>query len=414
MIYIFYIVSLLGVWFFVFKRSTFDFVSAGYFGCIVYFMPGFHGLLFNPYYPDDFPIEPISTATYLVWIGALGGAVLTGILYNPLPALSVQQKQTTRPFTTPAANAVIVALLLISFVVALLVGGEDLFSPDKNDVLNVQDRSIILFATLSQVTLVLFIVQKQYIMAMPSILCVAFLVFIGFRSELAIAAFCIFVWIAYRDGVRSFFKVRNIFTLVSIVMFLFAYKFVYANVKLGRWDLVFQTLGDRDFLANIFLKSEPFITQSILKEVIERDFSIPIESFLSSLISVIPLSNVLTTISIDQVKFDFQDQLFPNLRYGVASNIYANFYAAMGYIGILIYIVIQNAALVSISRYMRKTDSFAKLALALVGSFIAFYIHRNDVANSITLINRILYSCLALWIVTRTVAALEPSDEPQP
>lgn len=411
MFFLFLAIAIGGSWFFAFHRPVFDFVSAGFFGCVVYFMPGFHGLLFNPYFPDDFPIEPVSTATYGVWIAAMLGAIFTGVMYNPAPLAPVERRLAFRPFTTPTADIVIIALLLLSFLVALVTGGQDLFSPDKNDVLSVQDRSIILFATLSQVTLVLFLVQKRYLLAIPSGLAIAFLVFVGFRTELAIAALCILIWIAYRDGIRSFFRLRNLAPLVAVVMFLFAYKFVYVNVKMGRWDLVFQTIRDSQFFATIFLKSEPFITQSILNEVIARDFSIRLDSFAVSFASAIPLSNVITSISIDQIAFNFQEQLFPNLKYGVASNIYANFYAALGYWGIAIYVVLQNAALVAISRFMRRPSGFAKLALALIGAFLAFYIHRNDVANSITLINRSLYCCLALWLVTRAVALFEPEGE---
>lgn len=408
MIYLFFVLSIFGAWFFIFKRKTFDFVSAGYFGCLIYFMPGFHGLLFNPYFPEDFPIEPIAPASYAVWIAALLGAIITGVIYNPPPVVLNGPKSRSVAFTTPLADVVIIAVLLISFFVALVSGGDDLFSADKNDVLSVQDRSIILFATLSQVTLVLFLVQKRYLSAIPSAFCVAFLVFIGFRSELAIAAICIIIWIAHENSIKSFFSFKNIIVLIAISLFLFAYKFVYADIKIGRWDLVVETLTDSQFLPTIILKSEPFITQSILNEVIVRGFTIPIEQFFSSFVSVIPFSNVLTSISIGDVKFDFQDQLFPNLRYGVASNIYANFYAGLGIIGVLLYIAIQNSILVGVSRYMKKDDGFLKLALALIGAFVAFYIHRNDIANSITLTNRIIYSCLMLWIISQLAGALSP------
>lgn len=399
MIILFYAIALIGTYVFIFRRKVFDFVSAGFFGCVIYFMPGFHGLLFNPYYPDDFPIEPASFATYAVWIVALAGSIVTGMIYNPAPLGPAERADMLRPFTLPLSDIFINILLALSFVIALTTGGSDLFSPDKNDVLSVQDRSIILFAILSQASLVLFLVQKKYIVAIPSILAIAFLVFVGFRAELAISALSIIIWIAYRDGIRSFFRARNLIPMVGIVFFLFAYKFLYISVKMGRWDMVMQTIQDSQFLSSIFLKSEPFITQSILNEVIARDFRISPENFFVSFLSIIPLSNVLTSFTAEQIAFNFQEQLFPNLKYGVASNIYANFYAGVGYLGIVLYIAMQNVALVTISRMMAKPNSFLKLALTMVGAFLAFYIHRNDIANSITLINRSLYCCLALWLI---------------
>lgn len=413
MIILFFAIALIGSYFFVFRRKVFDFVSAGFFGCVIYFMPGFHGLLFNPYYPDDFPIEPISFATYAVWIFALSGSIITGLIYNPAPLGPLHREAMLRPFTFPMSDIMINGILGISFIFALATGGSELFSPDKNDVLSVQDRSIILFAVLSQVTLVLFIVQKKYVTAIPAVMAVAFLVFVGFRAELAIAALSIAIWIAYRDGIRSFFKMRNMIPLASIVFFLFAYKFLYISVKMGRWDMVSQTIQDTQFFENIFLKSEPFITQSILNEVIVRDFQISTDSFSASFISIIPLSNILTSFTAEQIAFNFQEQLFPNLKYGVASNIYANFYAGFGYVGILIYVVLQNTILTLISRAMMRPNGFLKLALAMVGAFMAFYIHRNDIANSITLINRSLYCCLALWLLTEFSKIFVPTAPPQ-
>jgi len=413
MIALFYAVAIVGAYYFILRRPVFDFVSAGFFGCVVYFMPGFHGLLFNPYYPDDFPIEIVSNATYAVWIAAMLGSIVTGLLYNPAPLGPAARREMAQPFTTPIADFAIIGLLGASFIVAILSGGDALFSPDKNDVLSVQDRPVILFATLSQVTLALFLVQKRYLVAIPSIFAVAFLVFVGFRAELAIASLSILVWIAHRNGIRSFFKLRNLFLLTFVVVFLFAYKFLYISVKMGRWDMVAQIIQSSDFLSSIFLKSEPFITQSILNEVIARDFHIDFSNFVASFASIIPFSNVITSLSVDQIAFNFQEQLFPNLRYGVASNIYANFYAGLGYPGVVVYIFIQNVALVYISKYMIRRDGFAKLALALIGAFIAFYIHRNDIANSITLVNRSLYCCLALWLVSMAAKAISPAKRPQ-
>lgn len=409
--YIVFIATVIGgLWFFLLRRRVFDFVSAGFFGCVVYFMPGFTGLLFNPYYPDEFPIEPAGVATYGVWTAALLGSIAAGVVYNPQPLQPSERVALFHPFTTNIADVTINVILMLSFLVALATGGQELFSPDKNDVLSVQDRSIILFSTLNQVTLPLFFIQRKYFMSIPPALCLAFLIFIGFRAEFAIAALCIMVTIAYRNGIRSLMRYRNILPAVAAVLFLFGYKFLYIDIKSGRLDLAIQTILDSQFFPTIFLKSEPYITQSILNEVIARNFSIRWEDFSLSFLSILPLSNVITSISTDQIAFNFQEQLFPNLKYGVASNIYANFYAALGYFGILCYILAQNSALIAISRAMRPPNGFRKLALALVGAFLAFYIHRNDIANSITLINRNIYCCLGLWLIVRTVAIFEPAS----
>lgn len=396
MIYVFYAVSFFGFMFFCFRRRRFDFVSAAFFGMLIYFMPGFVGLVFNPYFPNHFPIEPISWQAYSVWISAMLGTIITGMLYSPERENNFEELRTSWAFD----NALII-ILLTSFVFVIIYGGQDIYSPEKDDVLSVQGRWFILFSTITQVCFASFFIQKKYIYFIPAFAAMSFLIFVGFRSYLAISSIAILIYFAHKKGIMSFFRPKYLVTSLLLVFFIFSYKSIYIAVKMGRLDLVSNIILGQDFIYNVLYKSEPFITQSILNEVLLRNYSIDPMSILYSFVAIIPFLSSILGIENSDLSFGFQEQLFPNLDYGLASNIYANFYSTIGIFGIFIFIISYNFILVQMSKRMGGGNSYVRLTIFLLGGFIAFYINRNDLTNSISVINRIIYVIALTYIISK-------------
>ena len=402
MIVVFYVVFLFGAWIF-WRRRSFDFVSASFFGMGIYFLPGFFGVVMNPYLVGELPIEPIAIQTYLVWILALCGMIAAGLWYNPSGRGAYRPPKTDLSF-----DLVLIGLLIVSLLGALYVGGDDLLSAEKDDVLAAQGRVFILYSTLSQIAFTSFVLQRKIIGMIVSGLSIAFLVFIGYRVELAVASIAILISIAMYGGVRALVKPRVSLPAFAFVILAFTYKSIGMGIRGGRYDVVQNTLYGGSFVSDAVMKSEPFTTQTILNEVLLRSFSVSSYNIFQSFVAFIPFSNVIFKFNENTLGFSFQDALFPNLDYGLASNIYANFYSAFGWVGVTVFVALHSFGVIQISKSLasEKLNSYAKIVLLLIGSFLAFYIHRNDLAYSITMINRYIYTALMAWLISRIVAAV--------
>lgn len=395
---LFQVIALYGLFFFAVQRRVFDFVSAGFVGQLIYFMPGFYGYVANPYYTWIDPSIPISPFVYGIWSFALGVTILTGFLYRPTNETGWRPIQTSSSF-----DFVLIAVIILSFAGELYFSRGAFLSADKFEVLEGATRFSLLFSAATQIGLIAFILQKKYVRLIVPVLGCIVLLYAGFRSDLALAVVAIATFTARRQNIWSFAKPRYLVPLMGLVLLLFSYKGFLVSYRAGRWDLFFQ-YWDSDFVQVSLLRSEPFITQSILNEVVSRDLTMPATSVLFSLLAAIPFFVPLVGLENAQVAFSFQDQLFPNLSYGMASNIYANFYATLGIFGILLFVLMHNLALVGVSKALSsRLNSALRLGLVAVGAFLAFYIHRNDIANSLSIINRIVIALVVVWFLGRYI-----------
>src|SRR5688572_7452780 len=87
-----------GLFFFIVQRKTFDFVSAGFVGQLIYFMPGFYGYVASPYFTWIVPSVPIAWEVYGVWSFAMAATIATGFVYRPDPDLRWPELRTSNTF----------------------------------------------------------------------------------------------------------------------------------------------------------------------------------------------------------------------------------------------------------------------------------------------------------------------------
>ena len=394
---LFIILALYGTFLFAVQRRQFDFVSAAFFGQLVYFAPGFYGYVTNPYFPYIIPSVPIFTETYTVWCMALGATVLTGTLYRPAHKTTWPDLKTTNSF-----DMLVIAVIILSFLAEMYLGRGSFLSADKSEVLQNATRFALLFGASTQIGLIAFAIQGKFTKMFVPVVAVAILLYAGFRNDFSLAAIAVAVFVARRKGVLVFARPHIFLALAAFVGFVFLYKGVLGSYRADRLSAFFENVDPITFVQMSFLNSEPFITQSILNETLIRDLSIPPASIFYSLFAGIPL--VSPFIGIDQLplQFNFQEQLFPNLPYGVASNIYAYFYATLGWGGIIGFIVAHCLSLVYVSRWMGTVKSaMVRLGLLTVGAYLAFFIHRNDLTNALLQLNRPIIALFVAWLLSR-------------
>ena len=72
---VFSIIALIGVLYFLVKKRQFDFFSLAFFSSLVYFLPGFFGIVQHQAGSGKYPVE-IITETYLVMILVMSSIVV--------------------------------------------------------------------------------------------------------------------------------------------------------------------------------------------------------------------------------------------------------------------------------------------------------------------------------------------------
>lgn len=399
--------ALAGGIYFLCLRKTFDFVSIAFFGQLIYFSPGFYGYVANPYYPGILPVVPIIDDSYLVWITCLSGTLLTGLVYRP-------SCEACPPLHTSAKfDAALLALMAVSAAVALATNGDAIFSPEKQEVLDSIDRLFLLFASSCQVAMIAFALQRKWLLAMAPALGLVFLLYVGFRAEFALSVIAILAFIARRNGIFVFLKPRFLLPTLLAAAVLLGYKPFLTAYRLGNWRVLDSLQMGSNLWDTLVLQFEPFLTQSVLNETLARHFQIPASTLVDATVASVPFLAPAIGLRPEDVTFNFQDYLFPNISYGMTGSPQAQFMAAIGWAGLILFVVVQNALLVLASKGLQTTSASRKLFVLGAGAFLAFYIQRNDLANSLTLINRVLITVFLAWLGSWILAAGNSGTESQ-
>ena len=141
------------------------------------------------------------------------------------------------------------------------------------------------------------------------------------------------------------------------------------------------------------------------------DYRVPFESLASVLLALVPFLSVFFDLDPRLVGFNFQEILFPGLEYGLASNIYANFYGLFGVFGIFLWIVLHNMILMWFSKAIHRWKGYKRIPLFLCGSLMCFYVIRSDLVYNISSLNRIIYTFIGIFILYKLVAIVTEGGE---
>lgn len=402
---VFMAVSAIGLIYFIFLRRIFDFVSVGFLGQLIYFSPGFYQYVSNPYYPGILPSVPIMDESYLIWILCLSATLLTGLLYRP----SIPEREPL--VTSQSFDIALVSIVAISWL-ATLSAGTGIMSTDKSEVLENVNRFFLLFAACCQVGVIAFALQRKWLLLVLPAVGMVFLLYVGFRSEFAISVIAIATYLAHRFGIFVFLRPRNLFPVLLALAILVGYKPFLTAYRIGNWQVLSQLQVSDNLFDTLILQFEPFLTQAVLNEALLRHFEVPASSIYISFVALIPFMGPAIGMRPEDVAFEFQNYLFPNIPYGITSGPQTQFLAAMGYAGLVGFLFVLNLLLVASSKALVSRNSYMRLFALAVGAFLAFYIQRNDLANSFTLINRMALSIGICWLVSWLVTGGQRSPAP--
>lgn len=389
----FYATAIGGSAYFLLRRREFDFFSIGFASGLVYFLPGFVGFVRSS---SDYSVaQPLHPETYLVFIAVLSCVLIGAVLFDQMTCPATRDSAKSVPLELTSETAL--AIALFGLVATILTSGSDLFSAQKSDVMEVTGRWHILFRFGAMYLLAFAIARKQAFFAAAGLVLLLFDLFVGYRIGVVVGVLAAATVVLNRKGVQSLIRNerRTILLGVLLIAAIFIYKRIYTVIKLGLWDVVVDRLLDPEILLLALFTSEPFGTQTILNEVIRTGFHAT-PSHLSGVVSLlVPFSNNLGA-EIQSFNDLFQQKLFGGVvRGGMANNIWAQMYAIGGWAALSIAIPVFVGCLGLGSWLLNSSRGSAVVLVAVLFTFLAFYIHRNDVLYMLVLLRR----CLMIWIV---------------
>ena len=150
------------------------------------------------------------------------------------------------------------------------------------------------------------------------------------------------------------------------------------------------------------MQSEAFVIQSILNEVVRKDFHTDASYLIRQILTGLPLgASVFGIDSSKVISFNamMQPALFPRVPFGMANNPWAQAYAAGGEWMVAVFALGYASILGILSLFFYKTSGTLKAAIAVIGAWIAFYFHRNDLFIEAVLIKYVVYICGASILV---------------
>jgi hypothetical protein len=320
----------------------------------------------------------------------LGAVLMAALVWDmrrqrPVPALRLPG--------TGNASGISLAVAICGFGGTLYTAGLDtLMDADKWRVLEALDRSYVMWTVGAVLAAVFGFARGQWTIVWCAMLLIVCDLLIGFRTSAAISTGAITVIWLHRVGPQRLL-LRHPWLPGAVLAggaLMLAYKLIYAAVKLGDWELVAEQLRNPTALAGAVMYSEPFLTQSVLNEIVLQNFRVGWEHFVPVLYQMLPLT---LGIAEDAVTFNdlFQPVLFPQVTAsGLAANIWAEMLATGG-LPLLCAFVLAFVCLLAAGSFLLRLPNLELQALTAVSMvYFAFYIHRNDLLYQVVLEKRVL------------------------
>ncbi len=190
--------------------------------------------------------------------------------------------------------------------------------------------------------------------------------------------------------------------IVALITAGTALKWGYSAYRAGGVLAVQEVMTTRSPLEIIHDGAEFWTTQYMFADIVNSNFATDGGSILRAPLSALPIPRHIYTSGSDEFNQLFQPVLYPDVTWGMAFNPFAEFYSAAGVMGILAFVIATQCALYVIDRSSRSPRYAQWLPfVALAGSLVAFYTHRNSAAVTFAMIRNVFWPYVVVLALSR-------------
>lgn len=382
---VFYILILYSMYIFIKKRKYFDFLSLMFFSTLFYFLPmifGFVTIKEN----DLLKYISINDKTYNISIALFLCILLATIFYDKYLKSKVNQNNNQILLDKGFIKFSLILFCFISILFYITQGylmvGKVRDISEMIGIYKIWSNMILILGGISLVS--------NYKLGVIVSLCGAFFdLYLGDRTIFVILIISIFSYILINNSNRNILSYKKIIIILLIIVSpLLVYKKIIGPIQRGDLNELMTRVTTLETYTNSLVSIEPFTTQCILNEIVSENYKVK-ENTLKSIKNLIPFSNKTQYKTFNE---QMQKDLFPNVTYGMGSNIWAEIYSNSSinavYIGCLIYSFI---GLGSTILYRICSKNILKVIILISFSFFIFYAHRNSLTYQVNLNLRVIY-----------------------
>jgi hypothetical protein len=275
-------------------------------------------------------------------------------------------------------------IALISFIYLYLYGnGSLLFTLEKKDLMNLVGHNLLIMEITASLAVIIFFIQKKFIFLLLTTILLILDVIIGFRFAIVITIVSIiYIYMNQKGKIQLIKYWKSVIIISFIGLFLIVSKEFIYGLKFGYSDYSLQQFSSIQFYLNALTRSEPFVIMAILNDVVKYNFHVNTDE-LFAFIKLVPFSETISNIEVISFNEEFQHVLFPQVMFGMANNILAQFISIGGYPLLFLYMIIYNIILY-IGNLLLMAKNLKPIVIVVL-ILHAFYIFRNDLLYQITL-----------------------------
>ena len=422
-------------------RRRFDALFVGAMATIIYFLPALFGSIQFPYGADaGFYMSPIVPGAYVAMLVVVATLSVVTVVHDRL-ALRALGRATVPDRWVPE---ILCAVMMVSCVASIATIGKGYLCVEKTDMLariNYWYYVASYSAPLALVTAMA--ARKWWIVALASAMLMGDL-FIGFRGASAVAflGVCLLYGRALFGGWRK--RIAFIVAVGVVACALFVVKQLAWNIKytvsvacsalpvtaraavggevstaqkaavetalaaspteihLDHLAHTAKMLGEGNVYLDALRYSEPMVIGAILNETARRGFTIPMRDVVDQALLGVPGGKSLFQIDVSSVPLfsaRFRPVLFPHVTFGMASNPWAQAYAAGGLALVFVFALVYASCLAVFAAAMGALPPVSGALVAVAVGWWGFYVHRNDVLTEVGIMKMTIYiAALAVLI----------------
>lgn len=409
-------VALPGAAYFWLRERHVDFFTVGYFSALLYFLPGLVGYTLSPVTPAS-PIKlpvPLATEVYGVMVLVLALILLGAVWYDSRGGRRSKAEPAWRLQGSRFACDIAFWAGVLGLILTWFESDGAAFAADKRVVITAVGRGHILWEMGSSLGALLAFAFRRRLLLAGCLALVTVDMLIGFRFAFALTFIGLLTMALGRLGPMRVKDMPKRYWLAAALggLFIISYQNLKEPLRAGDWPEIGRRLGSVQWYLGGIVTSEPFTTQTILNEIVRRDFRTGTDHLWSATHHLIVFAPALGAEA-QRFGDEFQPALFPNVDHGLANNIWAQMWSAGGWTLLTAFALIHVAMLWLGSWCLRVRDPATSAAVALFFSYWAFYVHRNELLVQIGFQKQVLLTwagcVLGAMVFSAAVLALRPN-----
>lgn len=402
--YVFIVLAIIEI-LYVFKRRL-DFLSIGAIGHLIYnyycaigevYIASHESVNVN-YYASD-----VKTGTYVLIILQIVIMIVAMFLYDnkmnskkqkkqkvPLVVDAFSDKDRTTLFTLSCGVSILITIYNI-----IRIGPSNL-NADKSYIWEQVGGLYIVGIWLGFAAFAYGIKNKKYILAVGGGIPVLLHFFFGSRAYFA--AGVVVILVCYGEKIKnSLIAHFKLYTGAGIMaIFVIAYKKMYILFRQGDFVGAINVLFLPETYEYVFKLGEPRIVLANLNYIIDNNIKLDSGDIVDRIISIIPFLNDFFSSEYQAMSSILRVSM--NASYGLANNIWGEFWAMGSYPLSLIMFIVWIRLLIWGNSLVSRTDWTAYFWLPII-SYFSFYIHRLDLVKALGNAKMCLMAALIFWIV---------------